>query len=180
MLKIECIGYLGGQAEVKSVDGREFTTFRIAHSERWKDDAGNAHESTQWIDCILDGKPNVVEYLTRGTLVFVSGNVKLRVYSSQKDRCMKAGLTISVRQIELLGGKSDPIPSQIVDDAGQLHAVTKWFYCADAVRGKKDPEIVYVFHPKSGERYQVDRNGFILPTQPNNDDGDTADSNNQG
>lgn len=176
MMKIELIGYIGNNAEIKTADGREFTTFRVANSERWKDDAGNVHDSTTWVDCVMDGKPNVVEYLKRGTLVFVSGSVKLRVYSSQKDRCMKAGLTINVRQVELLGGKSDPIPNQIVDDAGQLHEVKKWYHCADAVRGKKDPELVDVFNPKTMERYQVDRNGFIIIPTTNAEQTDETDS----
>ena len=44
MLQAICIGNLGSDAEVKSSNGKEFTTFRIAHTEKWTDDAGQVHE----------------------------------------------------------------------------------------------------------------------------------------
>ena len=50
------IGNLGADAEVKSMNGKEFTTFRVAHSQRWTDEQGQNHEQTQWIDCVMNGK----------------------------------------------------------------------------------------------------------------------------
>ena len=163
MLQTTIIGHIGNDAEVKITDGREFTTFRVAHSDKWRDDTGSVHESTTWIDCVMDGRPKVLEYLKRGQMIYCSGGLRLRVFSSAKDRCMKAGATIQVRSLELLGGKADEVPSQIVDADGQLHNVTKHYYCADAVRGKNNPEYVQVYHPRSMQPYCVDRNGFIKP-----------------
>lgn len=163
MLQATCIGYIGSDAEVKVADGHEFTTFRIAHSDKWKDDAGNQHESTQWVDCTMDGRPNVVEFLKRGTLVFVSGSLSCRVYSSAKDRCMKAGITIRVRSLELIGGKADIVPSRLVDSNGVLHNVTKWFYVQELVRTKKDAEFVQLFAERSMQPFNVDRQGFVYP-----------------
>lgn len=176
MLQGNVIGYLGGDAETKTSDGREFTTFRVANTDRWKDAQGNVKETTQWIDCVLDGKPAVTEYLKRGTLVFVQGHLKTRVYSSAKDRCMKAGITINVRTIELLGGKTDPMPSQVVDSNGVLHNVTKWYHCADLQRNNFQPEFVQVMHPRVGEIYNVDRKGFLYPIAQQNDEQQTAET----
>lgn len=180
MLQAILIGYLGGDAETKVSDGREFTTFRVAHTDRWKDANGNERDSTQWIDCVLDGKPNVTQYLKRGTLVYVSGHCKTRIYSSAKDRCMKAGLSVSVRQIELIGGKADPMPTQIVTEDGVLHQVTKWYYCQDLVRTNFQPEFIQVMNPKGNDLYNVDRKGFIYPVQPAEDSSNQQEEEQQG
>lgn len=107
MLQMTIVGYLGADAEVKESNGKPFTTCRVAHTDKWKDDAEQVHESTTWVDVVISGRPKVVDYLKKGQLVFVQGSITLRVYSSEKDRCMKAGLTLNVNRIELLGGKSE-------------------------------------------------------------------------
>lgn len=152
MLQATLIGNLGADCEFKEKDGSKFVTFRVAHNESWTDEAGNKHESSQWIDCVLNDHPRVAEYLKAGTLVFVSGTLKTRVYSSAKDRCMKAGVTIKVRNIELLGGKSDVVPTQLVDDSGLIHQVNK-YYQTDAAS--------CILHAVRGGDYQVDAYGWV-------------------
>lgn len=176
MLQASLIGYIGNDAEVKVADGHEFTTFRVAHSDRWKDDAGNVHESTQWIDCTMDGRPRVLDYLRRGAQVYVTGSLKTRVYSSKKDRCMKAGLTINVRSLELLGSKSDPVPGEVVDANGALHKVTKYFHSQTLQRKKTDEKWIMVFSPRTQESFKVDTGGFIYPdiTPDNNENNEGA------
>lgn len=163
MLQSIIIGNLGADAEVKTSNGKEFTTFRVAHSDRWKDESGQSHENTQWIDCVLSGKPSVVEYLKKGATVYVSGNATLRVYSSPKDRCMKAGLTINVRTIELIGGKADTVPSMLyrADDGSQVD-VTKWFYAQALVRDENQPEHIALIS-RSQQQFFADRAGFVYP-----------------
>lgn len=104
MFKIEVIGNLGADAEVKESNGTKFVTMRIAHTDAYKDEGGNKHEKTLWIDATMnDAESKLLPYLKQGVKVFVRGNASLRVYSSPKDRCMKAGVTVSVREIELVG-----------------------------------------------------------------------------
>lgn len=161
MLQIIVIGHLGGDAEVKTADGREFITFRVAHTDSWTDDAGQVHETTSWIDCTMDGKPKVFEFLKRGTQVYVAGAGSTRLYSSAKDRCMKAGLQVRVRSIQLLGGKADPVPSRLYDaNDGHEFVVNKYFQCPELVRDEKQVEL-YPVVSRSGKRYVVDCNGWI-------------------
>lgn len=160
MFQAIAIGYIGSPAEVKTANGNQFTTFRIAHSDRWKDDAGNVHESTQWIDVTINGKPAVFEYLQRGTLVYVTGAVSTRIYSSAKDRCMKAGVTIAARSIELLGGRQDDIPARLYDMDGAEHQVTKYYNVATLVRDKKQPEFIPM-QSRAGDKFTVDRQGWV-------------------
>lgn len=161
MLQTTCIGHLGSNAEVKNENGKKFTVFRIANTDKWTDAAGQAHEVTTWVDCIMNGEPNVLPFLKKGQQVFVTGSCALRVYSSAKDKCMKAGLTINVRQVELLGGKSDNVPSRLYSKDGTQEIVVNKFYNApQMVRDEKEAEYL-ICQSSSGERFLVDRNGWI-------------------
>lgn len=161
MLVVTCIGHIGSDAEFKQSNGREFTTFRVAHTDRWTDEAGQVHENTTWVDCIMSGKPNVIEYLKKGQMVFVSGSCNLRVYSSAKERCMKAGMQVNVRQVELLGGKSDEIPSTLYDaNTGAQVDVKKWYQIPALVRDEQQPEWIPLVS-RSQERFVADRNGWV-------------------
>lgn len=159
MLQAQVIGFLGADAEVKGENGKEFTTFRVAHSERWVDGQGNQRETTQWVDVIMSGKPKVAEYLKRGQLVFCSGHVKLRCYSSAVARSFVAGMTISAHHIELLAGQSDLVPSKLYTQDGAMHQVNKYYYtdCPGAVltNGR-------------GKQFSVDSNGWVSPLPAGN------------
>lgn len=156
MLQAQICGYLGADAQTKNENGKEFTTFRVAHSDRWTGADGQTHESTQWIDVILNGRPAVTDYLKAGTLVYCSGHCKLRCYSSEKARGFVAGMTISAIIIELIGGKGDTIPNRLYDAGGVMHNVTKYYWC-DAPG--------QVLTNGRGKEYAVDDNGWILPLE---------------
>lgn len=156
MLQAIVCGYLGADAECKTEQGREFTTFRVAHSDRWTDANQQTHESTTWVDCIMSGHPNVAEYLKQGTLVYVSGHVKLRAYSSEKVRAFVAGMTISVVTVELLGGGADAVPRRLYDRAGVMHDVRKYYYTDTPGE---------VLTNGRGKEFAVDDNGWVFPME---------------
>lgn len=156
MIKVFMIGTLGADAALKSSDGSKFTTFRVAHNEVYTDQAGQEHSNVVWVDAIMNDHPKVAEFLKRGTLVFIEGYPTLRVYSSPKDRCMKAGMTIRVQRVELLGGKVDPIPRELVDKDAQIHRVNKFYN----VEGVKEP---CQMMDKHGNLYDLDKNGWVTP-----------------
>lgn len=161
MLQATIIGYLGADAECKNENGKEFVVFRIANTDKWTDAAGQKHEQTTWVDCIMQGKPKVFDFLKKGQQVYAAGATNLRVYSSAKDRCMKAGLTINVKQIELLGGRSDEIPSRLYSEDGtQEVQVNKLFHAPQMQRDVTQPEQL-ILVSKSGERYTADRSGWL-------------------
>lgn len=161
MLQTICIGHLGSDAECKSSNGREFSTFRVAHSNRWTDDAGQVHEETIWVDCIMQGKPNVLPYLKKGQQVYIAGSASLRVYSSAKDRCMKAGLTINVRQVELIGGKSEDVPSVLYNPVdNSQHEIKKYYHCRD-FQNDTDPNLEVRLVSRSNEEFFADSDGWI-------------------
>ena len=157
MLQATVIGNVGADAQLQSKDGREFTTWRVAHNDSWTDQAGQQHTNTIWVDCIMNGHPKVAQYIKAGAQVVVIGRVNLRVYSSEKDRCMKAGMTIQVESINLLGGSTDEVPKRLYDDQGVQHDVKKW-YLTD-VKGTTLKSL-------RGDQFKVDANGWVSPYAP--------------
>lgn len=165
MLQCTLIGNLGGNAEVKQADGREFVSFRVAHNDSYTDASGTKHDTVQWVDCTMNcdnGRPAVLPYLNAGTMVCVIGTIKTRIYSSEKDRCMKAGLTIRVQRIELLGGSSDAVPKRLYTSDGLQVDVAKWFHC--------DKKNVVLLNQR-GQQFAVDKNGWIQPVVSNENNG---------
>ena len=123
------IGNLGADAKIVDNNGKPFISFNVADTDRWKDEDGNIHESTTWVQCTLNGgvaENKVFEYLKAGTKVFVVGRMRTRVYSSEKERRMVAGVNLYVMQVELVGGSSDEVPRKLIDPKdATIHNVYK-------------------------------------------------------
>lgn len=163
MLQTTIIGFIGADAETKSYNGKEFTTFRVSHSDKWKSEDGVTHEQTTWVDCVINGKPSVLPYLKKGTMVLCQGNTSLRVYSSPKDKCMKAGLTINVRICELVGGKPDIVPSVLYRaDDGTSVSISKHFFALSLIDPQRQQEYVPLIS-SSGKQFLCDMNGNVTP-----------------
>ena len=168
MLQFQVIGNLGGDAKVQEKDGRKFVSFNVANTDKWTDQDGKVHETTDWISCTLNGDGgNILPYLTTGTKVYVEGRGSVRLYSSPKDRMMKAGANINVTRIELVGGTSDAIPSQLFDTAtGAMHKIDKYYFDAQFQTLKYDGEFAYLADRK-GRLYMVNNSGWVAQMQDN-------------
>lgn len=108
MLKVELIGNLGADAEVKAVNGSEFISMNIAHNEK-----RGEIEKTIWCSVSLPiVYKNALPYLKKGARVFVRGDLGLRVYSSSVSRQYEAGVNIYAKEMEIClyateGGNND-------------------------------------------------------------------------
>lgn len=167
MLKASLIGNLGADAQVKTANGREFVAFRVAHSWNFTAQDGTVNSGTIWVDCIGNNLKGVVEYLKKGTQVYVEGEISLRVYSSKQDRCMKAGLTIHVQSVQLIGGKTEEVPKEVINpDTGDLYGVEKLYQVEDwnTIPMLKDSKRMV---DERGREYVMDKDGFIKPISHN-------------
>lgn len=167
MLRFQVIGNLGADAQVKVINGRNAVVFNVAHTDRWSDESGSKHEVTTWVSCILNGDGGrLLEYLKRGTGIFVEGAGSTRIYSSPKERKMVAGLNLTVDHIELVGGKTEDIPHDLADANGTLWQTAKAYYIPQegakaAGATKKDRGVLY---DTRGGIYEVDAAGFVYKT----------------
>lgn len=178
MLKVEVIGNLGADAEVKDYQGNKFVTFRVAHSSKFKNADGQQTESTTWVDVTMnDTESKVIPFLKAGVKVFVRGNASLRVYSSPKDRMMKAGLQVSAWEIELCGGQSEDVPRQLIDpSSGALFDVSKHYWCNKSTEGMKADEFFELVDQR-GHRFMMNYGGFVVPFAE--ESGDAPGENNE-
>ena len=171
MFRAEIIGNLGADASVMESNGSKFVTMRIAHTDAYKDEQGNKHEKTVWVDATMnDAESKLLPYLKQGVKVFVRGNASLRVYSSPKDRCMKAGVTLSVREIELVGGSSDDVPRQLIDPAtGMLYESQKYYWINRDNKEMKKDDLMQLVDAR-GNQYVMNKAGFVSIPQAENVD----------
>lgn len=102
MLRLEIIGHLGANAELKTANGQNFYSLNIAHSiKRTNTTTGETTEETTWVSATIGWDiKNLAGFLTRGTKVYVRGNLTTRIYTGH-DGENHAGLNISVSEIEL-------------------------------------------------------------------------------
>lgn len=158
------IGHLGANAEAHNEGGREFVTFRVAHSETYTKADGTQVDSTMWVSCIMQGRnEKLVPYLVKGQQVCVIGTTRTRLYNSAKDHGLKAGLDMQVSRIELIGGRPDPIPRYLFDAEGlQLEVVRyAWVDPKKAAKGTTT-----LFDNRGQAAFTMDKKGWLSAIQP--------------
>ena len=76
---------------------------------------------------------------------------------------MKAGLQISTREIELVGGVAELVPKQIIDPAtSEIVDVQKYCWCNGNTKGMKASDTKEMIDQR-GNRYIMNNKGFVAP-----------------
>lgn len=114
MLKLEIIGNLGADAEIKDYNGERFCSFRVAHTTKYTDrNSGEVTEQTQWVSVTISRDcSTLIPYLKKGTKVWVYGDASTRMYVGH-DGQKHAGLNLRANSLELCGSR-EPSPMEIV------------------------------------------------------------------
>lgn len=109
------IGRLGRDPEIRhSAQGMAVANFSVATTEKYKDkQSGEMVENTEWHRCVAFNRAAEVigEYLTKGSLVYVSGKLRTRQWED-KDGTTKYTTEILVNDMKMLGGNSSQEPQQ--------------------------------------------------------------------
>ena len=101
------IGNLGKDCQVNLVNEKNVMNFSVAHSEKYRDAAGETKERTLWVDCAYwTDRTAVAPYLKKGTQVFVEGIPDVKTYN-KNDGTTGVSLTLRVLGVQLLGSKPD-------------------------------------------------------------------------
>ena len=106
------MGHLGRNPELKQAAGKQLAEFSVAVSS-----GTVAKPETIWVKCAVwgDRAQKVVEKLSKGDPVYVTGRLSLRAYTG-KDGTAKAEASVMVNDWQNLRGKDDsqqPSPPHI-------------------------------------------------------------------
>ncbi len=106
MIKLQVIGNLGKDCNVKEVNGKNVINFSVAHSERYKDSQGNQKERTTWVECAYwTDKTAISQYLTKGRTVYAEGAPEADPYTNKEGQAA-ATLRMRVQNVQLLGNNN--------------------------------------------------------------------------
>ena len=105
--KVQLIGNLGGNPEVKTFDkGKKLAKMSIATNESYRNSQGELIKETQWHNLIAWGKTaEIIEkHLKKGSEVAVEGKLINRNYTD-KDGIKRYITEIEVNELLMLGSK---------------------------------------------------------------------------
>ena len=106
--KVQLIGNLGNNPEIKTLDGgKKMAKFSIATNESYRNATGEKVTETQWHSLVAWGKlAEIIEkYITKGSEVAVEGKLTYRTYND-KEGNKKYFTEIQVNELLMLGEKS--------------------------------------------------------------------------
>jgi single-strand DNA-binding protein len=111
MIKLQIVGNLGKDCIVKEVNGKNVINFSVAHTEKFKDSAGNQKERTTWVECAYwTDRTAVGQYLKKGQLVYAEGSPEADAYTNKENQ-PAATLRMRVMSLQLLGSSKDGQPN---------------------------------------------------------------------
>jgi single-strand DNA-binding protein len=105
---VTIIGHLGRDPEMRyTSSGVAVTSFSVATSRKWTDAAGAAQEKTTWFRVSAWRKLGEAcnQYLHKGQLVMVEGEVDASAYTPKDGGDPKATLEMRATPVKFLGGK---------------------------------------------------------------------------
>jgi single-strand DNA-binding protein len=106
--KIIIIGRLGKDPEMRyTQDGAPVTSFSVATDRRWKNAQGGAESKTTWFKVTAWRQLAEVcnQYLKKGALVAVEGELSEPKPHQAKDGTWRAGLDVTASTVKFLSGK---------------------------------------------------------------------------
>ena len=105
MNKALLLGNLGADPEIRyTPKGNAVTTFRVATTERWRDQDGHPQEHTDWHRIVAWRKLAEIcaEYLKKGAKVCIEGKLQTRKWQAQ-DGSDRYTTEIIATSLEMLG-----------------------------------------------------------------------------
>jgi len=109
--KVILLGNLGGDPEVRQTPtNKTVATVNIAVTERWKDQAGQKQERTEWMRVIFWGKQAEVvqQYLHKGSKVYVEGKLQTRSWEDKNGGGKRYATEVVASDFQFL----DPAPNR--------------------------------------------------------------------
>ena len=99
------VGNLGQDPEMRyTPSGKAVTNFTVAVNRKWTNQSGEQQEKTTWFRVAAWDKLAELcnQYLSKGRLVLVEGEVEANAYTSQEGEA-RASLELTARNVRFLG-----------------------------------------------------------------------------
>lgn len=104
MLEIQAIGYIGQNAkQSETKQGKQISSFTMAISQKVSKD----ETKTIWLNVTVYDKPQLHQYLSKGTQLLIRGTPNPRMYIAQ-DGQNKLSFDVTANEIKLLGTPKTP------------------------------------------------------------------------
>jgi len=101
---MDITGRLTGDAVVRSLsEGKKVVNFSVAVNDSYKAKNGERVTQTEFFDCSYWIATGIAQYLTKGSIVELSGRVSVRAWVDSEGNA-KAGLNFHTSKITLHGG----------------------------------------------------------------------------
>ena len=105
MIKLQIIGNVGRDAEIKETNGRKAISFTIASNKSYTDKDGVKQSKTTWASCTIwredSQSTGVAKYITKGSKVYVDGYPAINIYKNSEGKT-EASLNLQVDNLELI------------------------------------------------------------------------------
>ncbi|GAB3519471.1 single-stranded DNA-binding protein [Emticicia fontis] len=105
MQKLTIIGNIGKDAEIFNHSSGQFLGITVACTTR-KKNGNEVQETTNWYDCTTDNI-KLLDYLKKGTKVYVEGRFKLSVFHSETSNKWIPKINLFASTLELLSAKKE-------------------------------------------------------------------------
>jgi single-strand DNA-binding protein len=106
--RVMLIGNLGKDPEVSyTASGVAVAKFSLATNERWKDEAGNTQERTEWHNIVVWSKLAEIcgQYLKKGSKVFIEGRLQTRSWDDKNSGTKRYTTEIIAQNMVMLDSK---------------------------------------------------------------------------
>ena len=104
------VGHLGRDPEMRyTADGTPVTSFSVATTRKWTNAEGEPQERTTWFRVTAWRKlaETCNQYLTKGRLVLVEGDVDASAWSDKTSGEPRATIELRARIVRFLGGTEE-------------------------------------------------------------------------
>lgn len=105
MLELTIIGNLGRDAEQRSINGRDYITFSVCHSDKYTDKNGTTREQTTWVSCYKTLPSKILPYLRKGTKVYLRGTFTVKHTRTHGNDYVNINCNVS--KIQILSSPAD-------------------------------------------------------------------------
>jgi single-strand DNA-binding protein len=103
--KVQLLGNIGKDPEVRETKAGNIANMVMATSERYTDKSGQKQEKTEWHNLVVFGKlaDIVAKYVKKGDKLYVEGSITTRKWED-KEGNTRYNTEIKVRDLTMLGG----------------------------------------------------------------------------